>query len=340
MSKAGSLQEGNSKGEQEAKREANEPVMVAGGFLTCFVTDDERWQTQRDDSNVIAMVDCFLSDEKNRPISLEEPDLVEFRTFDQEGFLKQVAVAATVELNGTHWILSMTTIASPWLVIAELSGLTFETEINTDSLKLPNETIIPIESGPINSAPAFILGPELIINGSFDEPAVVNPQFSDNSKSWRHYDPADVTGWEAEWNNNSCNSNVRIEIQRLNQSNRQFTDLSGSCEFGATPPAGGSNLRIFQIIPTTIGSVYQLNFSYMVQNARSAAFRVEGPQGVLFDTANLEKLEENVWREVTVQFTAENEESRLIFSESGPDPLTGTLLDNVSVKEMRRRLID
>ncbi|MFW7378934.1 MAG: DUF642 domain-containing protein [Oligoflexus sp.] len=328
--------------QQETATKSNEPVMVAGGFLTCQISDDERWQAQRGQAEVIAVVDCHLSDAQSQPMSVDNPKSVEFKTFTQEGTLAAVEVASIVEVEGTHWILPMISYANPWLIIAELTdGQSFEAEIDASSLILPIDILSPIEFGPINSdGPAFSLGPEILINGSFDEPAVVDPQFSDDSKAWGHYAPAAVTGWQAQWNNNTCTNNVRVEVQRQFQNGNQFTDLAGSCQFGVTPPPGGSNLSLSQTLPTTAGAVYQLSFSYLIQNTESVAFRVEGPEGILFDTSNLETLEENVWQQISLQFTAEEATSRLHFSESGPDPLSGTLLDNVSVKEVRRKLIE
>jgi hypothetical protein len=345
-SKVGAVRDdGSSANASDAKvqtQDANEPVMVAGGFLACQVSDDDRWQSHRDAAEVIAVVDCSVQDQQGEPQTVADPDSATFNTYTSDGDLTPVDIAAIVEERGTHWILPVTTFTDPWLIRAELAnGQTLETEIDPGSLTLPMDAPDPIELGQINSdAPAFSLGPEVLANGSFDEPAVVDPQFSDETKSWGHYAPTAVTGWEAQWNNTTCANNVRLEIQRQFQDGDQFTDLAGSCQFGVTPPPGGSNLSLAQTVPTNAGSVYQLSFNYLVQNAQSVAFQVEGPEGILFDTADLDNVAQNVWQEVTVQFVAVDASSRLTFSEAGQDPLQGTLLDNVSLREVRRKLIE
>jgi hypothetical protein len=112
--------------------------------------------------------------------------------------------------------------------------------------------------------------------------------------------------------------------------------LAGDCQVGVTPPSGGSNLKNSQTIKTEVGGSYHLSFNYFLQKARISAIRVTRLEGALFDTNQIAKLKAGVWNAATMEFTATSAEMILSFAEYGSDPLEGTLLDNVSVKQIIR----
>lgn len=313
---------------------AQEPVMVAGGFLYCAVSEDEEWKSIRDGEGVLAVVDCFVGDAAKNPKQVPLPEAARFTTVTAEG--QSLAVAAVVVNKNeiAHWLLPMKTFATPWTVTATFADESqFQCEIDKGLFS-------PADSSNTGITPPLQVtsfGPELLLNGTFAQPAVGNGAFNDGSKSWDHFAPASVNGWNAVWNNNSCANAVRVEIQRsLGAGGQQWVDLSGSCQVGVIPPAGGSNLRISQTIRTEVGASYQLSFNYFLQKARISAFRVTRPEATLFDSNLIANLKAGVWNAATMEFTATSTETILSFSEYGSDPLEGTLLDNVSVKQVIR----
>jgi len=313
---------------------ALEPVMVAGGFLYCGVTDDEQWKSLREADGVLAVVDCFVGDTAKNPKQVPTPEATRFTTMTAEG--QSLAVAAVVVNKNeiTHWLLPMRTFAAPWIVIATFADESqFQSEIDKGSFS-PTASSSDGLSTPVQTTS---FGPELALNGTFAQPALGNGAFNDGSKAWDHFAPTLVNDWNAVWNNTSCTNPVRVEIQRsLGAGGQQWVDLSGSCQVGITPPAGGSNLKISQAIKTEVGANYQLSFNYFLQKARISAFRVTRSDATIFDTNQIANLKAGVWNAATLEFTATSTETILSFAEYGRDPLEGTLLDNVSVNQIIR----
>lgn len=313
---------------------ASEPGVVAGGFLYCSVTNDEQWKSLREADGVLAVVDCFVGDTAKNPKQVSSPEAVRFTTLTAEGQSLAVAAVVLSKDEATHWLLSMKSFATPWIVVATFADESqFQSEIDKGSFS-PTDS-----SGTTVKTPTQItsFGPELALNGSFMQPAVGGGAFNDGSKAWDHFAPSSVNAWNAEWNNTTCTNPVRIEIQRsLGADGQQWVDLSGSCQVGVTPPAGGSNLKISQAIKTDVGASYQLSFNYFLQKARISAFRVTRSDATIFDTNQIANLKSGVWNAATLEFVATESETILSFSEYGRDPLEGTLLDNVSVKQIIR----
>jgi hypothetical protein len=309
---------------------AHEPVTIAGGFLYCSVTDDEQWKSIREENGAIAMVDCFVGDAAKNPKQVSSPEATRFTTITAEGQSIPVAAVLISKNEIPHWLLPMKTFATPWIVIATFADESqFQCEIDKGSFSPANSPTPPIQTTSF--------GLELALNGTFSQPALGNGAFSDGTKSWDHFAPNTVNGWDALWNNTTCANAVRIEIQRRSGvDGQQWVDLSGSCQIGVTPPAGGSNLKISQTIKTEVGGSYQLSFNYFLQKARISAFRVTRPDATLFDTNQIANLRAGVWNAATMEFTATSTETVLSFAEYGSDPLEGTLLDNVSVKQIIR----
>jgi hypothetical protein len=310
---------------------AQEPAIIAGGFLYCSVTEDEQWKSIREEDGVIAVADCFVGDAAKNPKPVSSPEATRFTTITAEGQSVPVAAVLISKNEIAHWLLPMKTFATPWIAIATFADESqFQCEIDKGAFSPANNT---------NNTPVLTtsFGPELALNGTFSQPAVGNGAFSDGSKSWDHFAPNVVNGWDALWNNTSCTNAVRMELQRKSGTDgQQWVDLSGSCQIGVTPPAGGSNLKISQTIKTEVGGSYQLSFNYFLQKARISAFRVTGPEATLFDTNQIANLKAGVWNGATMEFTATSAETVLSFAEYGSDPLEGTLLDNVSVKQIIR----
>ncbi|WP_176737086.1 DUF642 domain-containing protein [Oligoflexus tunisiensis] len=315
---------------------AQEPAIIAGGFLYCSVTEDEQWKSIREGDGVIAIAECFVGDAAKNPKQVSSPEATRFTTITAEG--QPVAVTAVVISKNeiTHWLLPMKTFATPWIAIATFADESqFQCEIDKGAFSPTNNSNNDVKPPVLTTS----FGPDLALNGTFSQPAVGNGVFSDGSKSWDHFAPNGVNGWDAVWNNTTCTNAVRLEIQRKSGADgQQWVDLSGSCQVGVTPPAGGSNLKISQTIKTEVGASYQLSFNYFLQKARISAFRVTRPEGTLFDTNQIANLKAGVWNAATMEFAATSTETILSFAEYGSDPLEGTLLDNVSVKQIIRSL--
>lgn len=313
---------------------AQEPVMVAGGFLYCGVTEDEQWKSLREGDGVITVVDCFVGDAAKNPKQVTSPEATKFTTRSADGQSLSIAAVVVNKNEMTHWLLPMKTFATPWTVIATFADESqFQCEIEKGSFS-PTDNSNDDSNTPVQTTS---FGPELALNGTFAQPALGNGAFNDGSKAWDHFAPTLVSGWNAVWNNTTCTNAVRVEVQRsLGVGGQQWVDLSGSCQVGFTPPPGGSNLKISQTIQTEIGASYQLSFNYVLQKAGISAFRVARSDAAIFDTNQIANLKAGVWNAATMEFTATTATTILSFSEYGRDPLEGTLLDNVSVKQVIR----
>ena len=343
------VKEGASKGESAAKSAnasgpaggdddstdsiATEPATIAGAFLFCSVTEDEQWKSIREENGAIAMVDCFVGDAAKNPKQVSSPEATRFTTVTAEGLSIPVAAVLISRNEISHWLLPMRTFATPWVVVATFADESqFQCEIDRGTFSPANTPNTP--APPVQTTS---FGPELALNGTFSQPALGNGAFNDGTKYWDHFAPSAVNGWDALWNNTTCTNAVRVEIQRRpGADGQQWVDLSGSCQIGVTPPAGGSNLKISQTIKTEVGGSYQLSFNYFLQKARISAFRVTRPDATLFDTNRIANLRAGVWNAATMEFTATSAETIVSFAEYGSDPLEGTLLDNVSVKQIIR----
>ncbi|SMF00466.1 hypothetical protein [Pseudobacteriovorax antillogorgiicola] len=313
----------------------NEPISVGGAFLSCGVSPDEAYQKYLNEST-IAVVACQIAEDDGQAMSLPEGINIDFSTYNPNGDLVMVEQLERIEDQGSIWILAMTTFSRPWLMLAKLgNNQEFETEIDMGDYTPPQQAISELEAA--NADEALRLGPELLMNGSFSEPQVINPQFTDGSTGWSHYDPSVVIGWQAEWNNSTCNNPVRVEVQR-NNIGQQWLDLAGSCAVGTTPPAGGSNLKLTQSIATTAGSSYRLSFRYLMRNSNAIDFRIEVNDEALFDS-NVNQVTPRSWQSVELDFVAQTDQTTFSVMEIGRDPLSGTLFDSISVKEISRRLI-
>src|SRR6478735_9250959 len=160
---------------------AQEPAIIAGGFLYCSVSEDEQWKSIREGDGVIAVADCFVGDAAKNPKQVSSPEATRFTTITAEG--QSVAVTAVViSMNEiAHWLLPMKTFATPWIVIATFANESqFQCEIDKGAFSPANNSNNP----PVQTTS---FGPELALNGTFSQPAVGNGAFSDASKSWDHF---------------------------------------------------------------------------------------------------------------------------------------------------------
>ena len=317
---------------------ADEPVMTGGGFLVCQTNPTS------ETDNVVTSIEiaCAVQDEDAKVRRFDNADQVTFARMIAEGNPSNLVVNRSEDIDGgTYWFITINPVDSNIRIIAIFpSGQTLETELNMSPDPNSNPDL-GLEPSDFTNDESFSLGPELINNRSFSNPPITNPQFSENGRSWSHLDPASVDGWQAEWNNNTCTNAVRIEVQRSLANNEQWIDLAGSCEFGETPPPGGSNLRLSQTITSIPGYSYQISFRYRLQNTERNAFEVVGPEGeTLFSSRSLDSPTADTWQTASLRFTATADITEINLLEVGTDPLRGTLLDDVSVRELRPRQID
>lgn len=320
--------------DESADAQASEPVMTAGAFLSCSIDASQASDDQ-------TSVQCHITDAEQNALIIDRANELRFTV------TPVIEGAAPIEITPT---VTTTDGVTRWsIVLPEVEGRFVIAAIFPDGRRL--ETIVESTNNPggntdddaPNPDPAetevFTLGPQIFQNSSFSQPAINNPDFSDQQKGWSHVNSNNVPGWQAEWNNNTCLNQVRIEIQKQNQATEQWVDMAGSCEVGVTPPPGGSNLRLIQTVNSTPEARYQLSFRYRLQNSQTNVLQVLGPAGqVLFDSSTKTGVSENVWNSISFEFTATESTTNLVFQETGTDPLTGTNIDDVSLREYQRQM--
>jgi Protein of unknown function (DUF642)/PEP-CTERM motif len=151
---------------------------------------------------------------------------------------------------------------------------------------------------------------ELIVNGSFEAPAI-------KANTWDIF-PA-ITGWTG-----TPNVEVRNAVQGTAHTGVQFVELDTD-----------RNSGIYQDIATAIGTTYNLSFAYsprIGQPLSTNSIEVY-INAMLVDTlsGNGAGLTDHSWASYSYAFTAASESTRVSFNAVGANDSLGGSLDTVSV---------
>lgn len=189
-------------------------------------------------------------------------------------------------------------------------------------------------------------GTELVTNGSFEIPALVNPAGWDVVPSGQN-----GIGWNAEWVDATvlpgkpAVANIELQNGRPAQNGSQFTELDSDFDGNPNPmPGDEASVRIYQDLLTTVGSTYKIVFYTSPVPGWGAAENVtkfsfgDGAALTLVDTITEDGTANagnaTVWTKHEYTLTASTAISRIQFTDGGTPNSFGAFLDAVSVKEV------
>lgn len=161
---------------------------------------------------------------------------------------------------------------------------------------------------------AATLGPELVTNGSFEEPIV--------NRSFQVF--PSIPGWES-------TEGAGIEIQT-----GPFGSPFDGNQHVELDSFSSSNM--FQDIPTRRGGNYRVQLAYSPRPGRTEA---DNAINVLWNNQEIERLSANGrglsntnWNRLAFDVVGNSDATRLEFSDVGPSNTFGGYLDQVSVREV------
>lgn len=188
-----------------------------------------------------------------------------------------------------------------------------------------------------------VVGPNLVVNGSFEEPAVSNV-----SPFWNAYPHNAVPGWSAEWVNvvDGTPEIARIELHRgvsnpawLAKDGVQYSELDSDWD----GPSGNINneqalIKLSQSIPTVNGKKYELTYWHSYRPERDAS---ENQMFVYWDGTEINHINDangtgqnqTSWKKYTHEVEGNGSPIVLMFTGAGPNNSFGIFLDDVVLRE-------
>ena len=169
------------------------------------------------------------------------------------------------------------------------------------------------------------LGPDLVVNGSFEEPQIPQLPGDPFTNKFRYFPDSELgslPGWS------SVVENRPIEIQ----TNACCTPFDGTQHVEIDSDGNG---RILQILSTNKGADYQLSYAYSPQVARP---KETNRINVYWDGQRIETLaedgglEDTIWQVRTVDVQAGGNQSALEFEAAGRSDQVGGLIDAVKLQ--------
>jgi hypothetical protein len=166
------------------------------------------------------------------------------------------------------------------------------------------------------AAPASATAVYLVVNGSFEQTSSANTQQAANS--WSIY--SNIVGWQGE-----PNIEVRNNVSGKTVFGNSYVELD-------TNKPGSANSAIWQLLDTVAGQSYELSFSY----AQRPDHKGQASNGLCWQIGDLacNAVGQDLnlgWTTLSVQFTAQGDQTKLRFAAIGTADTYGTSLDNVSV---------
>lgn len=166
-------------------------------------------------------------------------------------------------------------------------------------------------------SPGAATGANLIVNGSFELPAL-------GPNQWVHL--GSIPGWSIE----PAGSTALIEVQHVNAAGTPAADGFQFCELDSNKSS-----RIFQVVTTQVGLDYELSWWFSPRPGTTAAQNLlgvyvndvqvatSGPQAGLSGS-------QNSWTRFSYVFTATQTSTKISFADLGtPSDSFGTYLDDV-----------
>lgn len=208
-----------------------------------------------------------------------------------------------------------------------------------------NFTILTLSLFMLGGLTPALAVPELVANGSFEEPIVGAPEM------WDVYLTAAVPGWTIEWMPSIPLSydvlqrpDPQLELHRgvngwLPQIGDQYAELDTDWD-GPTGSVTGepASVKIYQDISTSPGTSYKLKFSFSPRPGTPEADNVLKIEWNGSEVATLmadgSGNGNNVWQDYEYELSATGATTRLAFSDMGASNALGTFLDNVSLTEI------
>ena len=192
------------------------------------------------------------------------------------------------------------------------------------------------------SAPTCDPDTELIVNGSFENPVVTNPNrwdiFSGSATNW-------LTGWvsptPATYGSQTRPTEAKLEIHKSGlfsgsiPAGSQYAELDG--DWGG-PSDGGSgepaSVKISQLLATWPGYQYQVSFNFSPRPATAASnnsleFSWDGAPVDTISRAGGSSFD---WSSHSYTLGADDYNTVIEFADDGTSDSLGTFLDNVSVR--------
>jgi hypothetical protein len=206
----------------------------------------------------------------------------------------------------------------------------------------------------VSAAPTSVraLNPNLVVNGSFENPVVTNPS------GWNIY-PGGIPGWSVFWAqadgatftagsppvtyHRPAIANIELQHTGVGDipsswtaaQGSQYTELSSDW-FGpgsATGPHEPASIGIYQDLSTTPGTIYTLAFAFSARPGwqDNTMFVSWNGLQVAFVSADGTHNSGNVWTYYSYKVFATGSTTRLNFTDDGIPDSYGTFLDAVSV---------
>ncbi|MBQ46156.1 MAG: hypothetical protein CMP10_01445 [Zetaproteobacteria bacterium] len=297
----------NSKESKAEDQLIDEPVAVAGHFLSCIIADEYPTEV---DANIACEING-LQDPESFP-KPKEALLINLNSTES------VEIAYEEKQNQAAKKVYQMTI--PIITDDELQILlTLEDDQEIRSQNFTLKGIRPMLQG------------NLVADGSFESQLVPAGQAS------THFRNGDHPFWQVEAGlNNDCPDGVGLlEIQTLTAGSvpasadgNQHVELDSDC---TDRSFAGGNSQVFQDITTISGNLYQVSFFYRARrNTTLENLRVQFGEELLHDTptTNLD------WQKKSFQVLATSDSTRIHFSDTGVDDNGGTLLDKVEIYDL------
>lgn len=185
---------------------------------------------------------------------------------------------------------------------------------------------------------------ELIANGSFEVPALVNPQGWDVVPSGQN-----GIGWLAEWVDTTplpgkpVIANIELQNGRPAQDGLQYTELDSDYDGTPNPlPGDEASVKVYQDVLTTPGSTYKVSFftspipGFDSANNITKFYFGDSVAPVLVDTIAEDGSGNatTAWTKHEYTLTATTAVTRISFADGGVADSFGPFLDMVSAKEV------
>lgn len=179
---------------------------------------------------------------------------------------------------------------------------------------------------------------EIVQNGSFETPAITNPQGWDAFESG-----ANNIVWKSNWINNAPQvgkpvvANLELQNFLTAQDGDQFTELDSDWDGIPSPNLDDASVKISQYLATKIGSTYGVSYyTSPLPGTDATQNKVEFSwDGNIIDTTSEDGTlnADNMWTLHSFNLVATDTTTRIDFADAGISNTFGSLLDNVSVKE-------
>ena len=305
------VQESQNESEGSADDGIDEPISVAGAFLSCSIeaTEDSKVKCQYTDNDT----NTFPEIEKVWIESgMPESQLISIDYFIEEA--SGLLVLALKDIPFQSFIVSVQSV-DVGIIKSEL----------IHRLVMPEQTAV--------EAPVILAG-NLVSDGSFESsPVPVAEQgifFINGAHPYWNVRVAD---------NNNCPDNVALlELQRFNggaavpvsSQGSQHVELDSSCTDNTVTDAG--NIAIFQEFKTIAGNTYRIEFDVRARGLGDApeilVVRFNQSELMRSQTTNSQ------WKTVRFEVVSDSGNSRIEFEEDGVPDGFGSLLDNVVITDL------